>query len=59
MKKLEQLANQRKARGRRYSLPFLLAFIVLANQAGEDLPKGIAEWLKLRRLPESPPFSVQ
>lgn len=49
MKKLDQLTDQRKAQGKRYSLPFLLTAILLAKLAGEDLPKGIADWLKLRR----------
>ena len=49
MEKLEQLADPRKARGKRYRLSFLLTVILLAKLAGEDTPKGIAEWLKLRR----------
>jgi predicted transposase YbfD/YdcC len=49
MEKLQGLADRRKARGKRYSLPFLLTAILLAKLAGEDTPKGIAEWLRLRR----------
>ena len=49
MERLEQVSDQRKARGKRYSLPFLLTAILLAKLAGEDTPKGIAEWLKLRQ----------
>ena len=49
MEKLTQLADPRKARGKRYSLSFLLVVILLAKLAGEDTPKGMAEWLKLRR----------
>jgi hypothetical protein len=49
MEKLQDLVDRRKARGKRYSLPFLLTAILLAKLAGEDTPKGIAEWLKLRR----------
>ena len=49
MEKLQQLVDPRKARGKRYSLPFLMVVILLARLAGEDTPKGIAEWLKLRR----------
>lgn len=49
MEQLEQLADPRKDRGKRYSLPFLLVVILLAKLAGEDTPKGMAEWLKLRR----------
>ena len=49
MDKLQQVGDSRKDRGKRYSLPFLLVVILLARLAGEDTPKGIAEWLKLRR----------
>ena len=49
MARLEQVTDQRKARGKRYSLPFLLTAILLAKLAGEDTPKGIADWLKWRR----------
>ena len=49
MEKLQQLVDPRKDRGKRYTLPFLLVVILLAKFAGEDTPKGIAEWIKLRR----------
>ena len=49
MERLENLVDTRKARGKRYTLPFLMIVILLAKLAGEDTPKGIAEWLKLRR----------
>ena len=49
MEKLQQMVDPRKARGKRYALPFLMVVILLAKLAGEDTPKGIAEWLKLRR----------
>lgn len=49
MEKLRQLTDRRKAQGKRYTLPFLLSAILLAKLAGEDTPKGIADWLKLRR----------
>jgi hypothetical protein len=49
MEKLEGLSDPRKARGKRYSLSFLLVIILLAKLAGEDTPKGIAEWLQLRQ----------
>ncbi|MGH7927958.1 MAG: ISAs1 family transposase [Candidatus Binatia bacterium] len=49
MEKLQSLADKRKARGKRYPLPFLLVSILLAKLAGEDTPKGIADWLQLRR----------
>ena len=49
MARFQQLTDSRKARGKRYSLPLLMTLIVLAKLAGEDTPKGIAEWLHLRR----------
>lgn len=49
MEKFESLSDQRQARGKRYSLSFLLVAILLAKLAGENTPKGIAEWLHLRQ----------
>ena len=49
MVKFQQLTDSRKARGKRYTLPLLLTLILLAKLAGEDTPKGIAEWIRLRR----------
>ena len=49
MAKFQQLTDSRNARGKRYPLPLLLILILLAKLAGEDTPKGIAEWLRLRR----------
>lgn len=46
---LEQVPDERKARGKRYRLSTLLALIVLAKLAGEHKPSGIAQWLGLRR----------
>ena len=46
---LQQVTDRRKARGRRYSLAFVLILIILAKLAGENRPKGIAEWIGLRR----------
>lgn len=46
---LKQVTDGRKARGQRYALEFLLVLIILAKLAGENKPKGIAEWLQLRR----------
>lgn len=46
---LKQVTDSRKARGQRYSLEFLLVLIILAKLAGENKPKGIAEWIQLRR----------
>ena len=49
MERFHQLTDGRKARGKRYPLPILLILILLAKLAGEDTPKGIAEWVRLRR----------
>lgn len=46
---LEQVEDVRQARGKQYSLAWILTLILLAKLAGEDKPYGIAEWLKLRR----------
>lgn len=48
MAQFEQLTDTRQARGKRYSLPFLLILILMAKLAGENTPKGVAEWLRLR-----------
>jgi predicted transposase YbfD/YdcC len=48
MEFLEQVTDQRKRRGRRYSLPFLIVMIILAKLSGENKPMGIADWLKMR-----------
>jgi predicted transposase YbfD/YdcC len=47
--RLEQLADQRHARGKRYPLAVLLLLIILAKLAGEDQPHGIAEWARARQ----------
>jgi predicted transposase YbfD/YdcC len=47
--RLEQLADQRQARGKRYPLAVLLLLIILAKLAGEDQPHGIAEWARERQ----------
>jgi len=49
MEDLERLEDKRQARGKRYTLPFLLTVILMAKLAGEDKPKAIAEWVQLRR----------
>ena len=46
---LERVKDVRKARGQRFSLSFLLVLIILAKLAGENKPRGIAEWLRLRQ----------
>jgi predicted transposase YbfD/YdcC len=47
--RLEQLADQRQARGKRYPLAVLVLLILLAKLAGEDQPHGIAEWARERQ----------
>ena len=45
---LAKLTDRRQARGKRYSLSFLLSVIVLAKLSGQNRPSAIADWLKLR-----------
>ena len=45
---LSQLVDQRARRGVRYPLVAVLVIVVLAKLSGEDEPRGIAEWAKLR-----------
>jgi len=42
------ISDRRKRRGCRYPLTLILVLIVLAKLAGEDKPKGIAEWARAR-----------
>lgn len=44
----DQLEDQRDPRGVRYDLADVLTLVVLAKLAGEDGPKGMAEWLSHR-----------
>ena len=48
-RRLAALPDGRRARGRRYPLPWVLLLVVLAKLAGEDRPSGIADWVALRR----------
>jgi predicted transposase YbfD/YdcC len=43
-----KLLDQRKARGKRYSLALVLILFVLAKLCGEDKPSGIAQWVQER-----------
>ena len=45
---LLQIGDRRKRRGCRYPLALILLLIVLAKLAGEDKPKGIADWARAR-----------
>lgn len=47
--RLLTLPDQRKHRGIRYSLAVVLVAVILAKLAGQDKPKGIAEWVRLRK----------
>lgn len=47
---LKEVTDVRKRRGQRYSLAFLLVLVILAKLAGENKPKGITEWIGLRRV---------
>ena len=44
--RLGQLADIRKARGKRFSLETILTIIVMAKMCGEDTPSAIADWAK-------------
>jgi predicted transposase YbfD/YdcC len=46
---LEQLTDRRKPQGIRYPLAVALVFIILAKLAGEQEPRGIAQWVALRK----------
>lgn len=45
---LEQVNDQRQAKGKRYTIGIVLIVVILAKLCGEDTPYGIAEWAKLR-----------
>ena len=46
---LAKIPDQRKAKGKRYSLAILLMVIILAKLSGEDKPTGISEWAGCRK----------
>jgi predicted transposase YbfD/YdcC len=46
---LMQLHDRRDARGLRYALVTVLAYVVLAKLSGENFVRGIAEWVKHRK----------
>jgi predicted transposase YbfD/YdcC len=45
---LEQVKDNRKEKGKRYSIGILLIVVILAKLCGENTPYGIAEWAKMR-----------
>lgn len=46
---LTELTDRRHRRGRRYALPLVLLFVLLAKLSGEDRVSGIADWVRHRR----------
>ncbi len=46
--RFQGLPDQRKPKGKRYSLATILVILCLAKLCGEDRPSGIAEWAKHR-----------
>jgi len=46
--RFEAMVDQRKRRGRRYSLAMILTVAMLAKICGENTPYGMAEWAKHR-----------
>lgn len=51
VEELEQLTDERKARGKRYPLAIVLVMVLLAKLAGVHKPSAIAQWLRLRERP--------
>jgi predicted transposase YbfD/YdcC len=45
----EQVKDERKAKGKRYPLPFVLTVILLGKLAGEKSINGIVDWVKERK----------
>jgi len=46
---LEALKDRRDPHGVRYPLAVVLVFVILAKLAGEQEPRGIAQWVELRK----------
>ena len=49
MEQLEQVPDERMARGKRHRLSKVLVMVLLAKLSGEHKPTGIAQWLRLRQ----------
>lgn len=47
--RLELLSDRRDPHGIRYRLAIVLVFVILAKLAGEDEPRGIAQWIDFRK----------
>ena len=48
-REFEKVKDERKAKGKRYPLPFLLTVILLGKLAGEKSINGIVDWVKERK----------
>lgn len=59
LEQLQAVTDRRHAQGIRYSLPFLLAVIILAKLAGQHRPSAIAQWVKERRVQLVTAFNCQ
>lgn len=46
---LDNLNDRRDPKGVRYPLVIALVFVILAKLAGEQEPRGIAQWVELRK----------
>src|SRR3954469_20757177 len=46
---LENLTDRRDPKGVRYPLAVALVFVILAKLAGEQEPRGIAQWVEWRK----------
>lgn len=47
--RLDNLKDRRDPHGRRYPLAVAMVFVILAKLAGENEPRGIAQWVELRK----------
>jgi DDE family transposase len=56
---LQSVGDNRKARGKRYSVALVLTLSVLAKLGGEDKPEGMAEWVQLRGEPLRASFGLK
>ena len=45
----EQVKDERKAKGKRSPLPFVLTILMLGKLAGEKTINGIVDWVKERK----------
>lgn len=49
LEQLEQVTDERKARGKRHRLPQVLVMVLLAKLSGEHKPTEITDWLRQRQ----------